>query len=407
MSRRVLWGSGCLAVALAACPGEVHPGTPELRDAAIDGGGDSGSTRGSAERDRSTRTSGAEGVEDLGAGEPRRSTLSAISETAPAAAPALAPIGAPFTEPVERATESTTGVVAAAARPGFMAAWNRKNAFITTDDGRTWSRVLDGRGAIVSVAMDDDGTLHVVRSNRTLATRAPDGTVARAPIADARSTIAFAARGGRLAWWGRVRGRESWQSTLRYSDDGGTTWIEPEGVDVHDGNFARSLEVLDDGTIVAWAADEMECGGGARFRWRVSPEGRFETTDASVDPFLLAGRGADGVVYSLDRFCAGAAPNGGGEGPLCSTTLDGDTTQRAIFDTGEDWQLDVVTNGELTLGLLGRRLLSLDPLSARVIDPAVPPSIELAGVDADGRALGLANRRLVRRELDGKWRILR
>jgi hypothetical protein len=394
-------------VLLAACVADVG-GAPEDRDASVDGSVEAGSTFGS-DRDRSAGAARAEaGVEDVARSELARSTFTQLAPTASAPEAALpSPIGELFAEPIGRTAEGASGVAVAAARPGFIAAWNRKNAFVTVDDGRTWSRVLDGRGAIVAAAMDDDGTFHVVRSNRTLATRSPDGTTSRVSIAGALHTVAFAARSGRLAWWGRVRGQPAWESTLRYSDDGGASWIEPEGVSVNQGNFANSLEVLDDRTIVAWAAEEMECGGGARFRWRITPAGVFEETDVAVDPFLLGGRGADGVVYALDRFCAGATPNGGGEGPLCAVALEGDGTQRAVFDTGEEWSLDVVTNGERTLGLLGRRLLSLEPMRASEIDPAVPGSITLAGVDADGRALGLSNGRLVRRELDGKWRILR
>lgn len=409
MSKRALRNSGVLAIALAACVAGVDAGAPEPRDAAVDGSLEDGSQSGSADRDRSTRATSSEaGVEQASRSELARSTFAQLAPATPAPEAVLAsPIGELFEEPIARTTESTTGVAAAAARPGFMAAWNRKNAFVTIDDGRTWSRVLDGRGAIVAAAMDDDGTLHVVRSNRVLATRAPDGTTSRVSITGALGTVAFAARAGRLAWWGRARGQQAWESTLRYSDDGGATWIEPEGVSVNEGNFASSLEVLDDRTVIAWAAQEMECGGGARFRWRITPAGVFEETEVSVDPFLLGGRGADGVVYALDRFCAGATPNGGGEGPLCAVALEGDGTQRAVFDTGEDWSLDVVTNGERTLGLLGRRLLSLEPMRASEIDPGVPESIALAGVDTDGRALGLSNGRLLRRELDGKWRILR
>jgi hypothetical protein len=320
-------------------------------------------------------------------------------------APTAAPIGRPFGAADIAPAGSAIAVAAPASCPGVLAAWNERHVSLSTDDGRTWSEVLEGAGPIAGVAMDDDGALHVLRG-RSLATHTPDGAVIRVEVAHVRSTIAFAARAGRLAWWGRAAGQRRGESTLRYSDDGGASWIEPADVAMYPGNFDNTLEVLADRTVIAWAAEELSCGGGARYRWRVTPAGVFEATDAPVDPFLLGGRGARGVVYGLDPFCASERPTEGA-GPVCAWSLETPAPARVLFDSGDDWRIEIVTNGERTLALLGRRLLDLDPSRAALIDANVPEGIALATVDSSGRALGLAGGRVVRRDGDGEWRVLR
>jgi len=67
-------------------------------------------------------------------------------------------------EPIEVVTASAHDV-------RLLAAWNNRHVFLSTDEGRTFRRVLDAAGPVSDALFDCHGRLHVVRSGGWLGVR--------------------------------------------------------------------------------------------------------------------------------------------------------------------------------------------------------------------------------------------
>jgi hypothetical protein len=289
--------------------------------------------------------------------------------------------------------------VAAARGRAFVAAWRGSTVVLSKDGGKTFRRAADGQGHVTRAVFDDDGTLFVLRSARSLTVVGQEGEAREAELAFAHTTTELAAGAGTLAWIGTREGEANAQPTLGLSRDGGKSWSFP-ALDL--GSFANQVSIDADGTMHLLLEDEADCGGGNQRLLVGNVLGRaFREPGWPLDAPGAATIGDEGWSYALGS-CKGVDDSG----HLCAVDPQGEpmSVLPAAHDTFET--LHAVTDGKQTWATLDGRLAWLS--RAVVLFPAMhtPKGFVLDAVDAEGRPVGVARGRVVRFRRDGKWETL-
>lgn len=297
-------------------------------------------------------------------------------------------------------------MIGAAASPGHhgvLAAWTDDEVFLSEDDGRTFSRVLRGRGKVRAVALNDAGDLFVARADRhehvalggrgALLVRAAGGGESASSLPEGMPRSIFV--GG--ATVGVVLDREG--EVFALSHDAGRTF-QDEAASI--GNAGFSAIVAPDGSIDAMTGYEAACGGGGQARERRDPvTGEWTALAWGLDAPFDWGLGANGFAYGVDEC-------GPGEHDARCVIAVGASPKAVLrLPPLAAWaSLQVSTNGRDTFALYGPYLIDLDGERGRVVDTRAPSDTWIASVDSDGRVLGLADGSVLRWSREEGWRPL-
>jgi hypothetical protein len=306
---------------------------------------------------------------------------------------AVADVSSPPAPAAPSGEDELAGVSAARVSRGTLAVWSQRHAWLSRDDGGTFTEVLAGAAPIGAAVVAADGSFYVARGRRVGVLR-PDGTSEWSQVG-AEPNLMFANRDTVGFIDSAVEARK-----LRLSSDGGRSW-RPHTLPYRDYGTIAAAHLDDDGALQL--AIDVPCGDIcgcdhldrhlghlADERWLQlswdDEEDRYphdETWDLGRNGRAYVGRADTGDQMRFLAF-----------GPDGKSTSLGRLAERA--------SLRVADNGRATFAQSGRVLYRLDGARAPIVDRAVPDGILRLAVDSQGRALALSSSRLYRLE-DGRW----
>lgn len=300
------------------------------------------------------------------------------------------------------AAEPLRGVAAArrADAPVAIAAWSDSALHVGDAEGRAFrSLPMD---AIEALALDDDGTMLVVRSPRngpaagSVEVVLPDGRPRRVATGSPR---AVAAGAGVLAYVDD-------QGQVQRSDDGGRSWSRvavPKPCGDCDPALSGSsvdLAIGNGGELVAANVDWSTCTSRDIVEWqrvlRAPRRGAFAQASIVLSPE------DDAAVWQVGAF--GWAYGVSAAGRLLATS--GQATH-ALWRVRDDRRrLLLAQNGRGTVVLTSDGLLAVEGPKAIALDRNPPASIEALALDVRGRPLAIVSGDLVRFSRASGWQKL-
>ena len=261
---------------------------------------------------------------------------------------------------------------------GTIAAWTGGAVHLSRDGGARFGPV-PAPEHFSALAIGAGGLLYMVDSASGLHVLRPDGSTVRRPFPYANPG-ALAVRGSRLA--ALAEGPDGGR-VLVTSVDGGRRFRLERDVD-----WSTQLFVEEDGVFHTVDVEVNTCTSSDILEWiyrDTAPEiGRPSTRASySLEQVAWATRfypGAHGWLYAWDQRSRG----------LLAVTPSKALPVRGFHSTTPGWvELQVASNGRITLAAVDGRLLSLEGSRAIVLDRHLPSGLSGLVVDPEGRALAL------------------